>query len=121
VTNTPREVRPHPQRALGPSGLTHEPTSHEPHVEKAPEEEEATEPPPPRTSTRKLRRGEGQTPVPTTYLIPTALPRAPTPSIDTSPEQPLLSETIEGSANDDNWKEDLWDPIEGENKQQVEQ
>jgi hypothetical protein len=59
--------------------------------------------------------------VPTTYLIPTALPRTPTPSIDTSPEQPLLSETIKGSANDDNWKEDLWDPIEGENKQQVEQ
>ncbi|KAF8223386.1 hypothetical protein L208DRAFT_1317113 [Tricholoma matsutake] len=53
--------------------------------------------------------------------MPTALPCVPAPPIDTSPEQPLLSETIDDSVNNDKWRQDLWDPIEGETKQQVEQ
>jgi hypothetical protein len=73
----------------------------------------------PRRGNLDRERGKPQCPPPTSYLLPFHM--CLLPPIDTSPEQPLLSETIEGSANDDNWKEDLWDPIEGENKQQVEQ
>ena len=32
-----------------------------------------------------------------------------------------MSETIEDSADNDKWKQDLWEPIEGELKQQVQQ
>ena len=53
--------------------------------------------------------------------MPISLPHTPTPPIDMSPEQPILSETIEDSADDDKWKQDLWKPIEGESKQQVQQ
>ena len=83
--------------------------------------DEAIEPPPPKALMRKPRQGEGQTPVPTTYVMPTSLPHAPTTPIDTFPEQPMLLETTEGSADDNKWKQDLWEPIEGETKQQVQQ
>ena len=33
----------------------------------------------------------------------------------------MLSETFGDSSNDDKWKQDLWEPIEGETKQQVQQ
>ena len=113
-----QETHPHPQRAQDPLGPTAKPASH---VEITPKEDKATEPPPPKALMKKLRRGEGQTLVPTTYVMPTSLPHAPTPPIDTSPEQPMLSETIKGLSNDDKWKQDLWEPIEGETKQQVQQ
>ena len=88
-----QETHPRPQQAQGPLGPAAEPV---PHIEITPKEDEATEPPPPKASMRKLRQGEGQTLVPTTYIMPTSLPHAPTPPIDTSPEQPMLSETLEG-------------------------
>ena len=33
----------------------------------------------------------------------------------------MLSETIKGASDNNKWKQDLWEPIEGEMKQQVQQ
>jgi hypothetical protein len=74
-----------------------------------------------KVSRKKLRRGEGQTPVPTSYQLPQELPQAPTPPIDTSLADVFLLETIEDAVDDESWKEDLWDTVEGELKQQVQQ
>jgi hypothetical protein len=38
-----------------------------------------------------------------------------------SPADVFLSDTIEDTVDDESWKEDLWDAIEGELKQQVQQ
>jgi hypothetical protein len=38
-----------------------------------------------------------------------------------SPVDIFLSETIEDAVDNESWKEDLWDAIEGESKQQVQQ
>ena len=84
-------------------------------------ENEIIKPPPPKALTRKARQGEGQTPVPTTYVMPTSLPHTPTPPIDLSPEHPILSETIEDLVDDNKGKQDLWEPMEGETKWQVQQ
>ena len=98
---------PHPQWVQEPLELATELAPHDPHIEITLKEDEATEPPPPKASTRKSRRGEGQILVPTTYVMPTSLPRAATPPINMSPKQLMLSETIEGLSTDNKWKQDL--------------
>jgi hypothetical protein len=123
ATVPPEETGTRPQRAPDPVGTDPGPsTSTAPSPRASKEEGEVQEAPPEtKVSRKKPRRGEGQTPVPTSYQLPQELPRAPTPPIDTSPADVFLSETIEDAVDDESWKEDLWDVIEGESKQQVQQ
>ena len=119
----PKETRPRSQRVPEPSGTVPEPSIDAAQVREAAKEEGEVQEPPtePKTGKRKPRRGEGQTPVPTSYDLPGSLPRAPEPPIDTSPDDIFLSETIEDTVDDDRWREELWEAIEGESAEQISQ
>jgi hypothetical protein len=123
VTVPPEETSTCPQRAPDPVGTNPGPSMSAAPSPRASKEEGEVQEAPPKTkvSRKKPRRGEGQTLVPTSYQLLQELPHAPTPPIDTSPVDVFLSETIEDAVDNESWKEDLWDAIEGESKQQVQQ
>lgn len=57
--------------------------------------------------------------MPTPYDLPGSLPHAPEPPVNTSPDDIFLSEMIEDTVDNDQWKEELWEAIEGESAEQI--